>query len=146
VLEPEGDGRYRGPVDDGAVVIAEAADEGFVAEVGGARLAPADGDTVRFDDVPEGTVQVSHTGTRARTYAVGGQLLAVLLAFSLALRPPGFARSFPEESAPPGDGLRDDQLEAFPASPAVELEAQLMDRGLDLKPPELEPHEPEEQL
>jgi hypothetical protein len=42
-------------------------------------------------------VLVSHTGSTTRGLALAGQLLAVLLAVSLALRPPGFARRLASE-------------------------------------------------
>lgn len=84
-------------VDDGAWRLqVDRSDEGTLARGSGS------GELVVFDDVPAGTVTVTHEGTAARGLAVTGQLLAVLLAVSLALRPPTFARRHPGEPEPVG--------------------------------------------
>jgi GT2 family glycosyltransferase len=87
-------GRYRGSTaTPGTVVLAEPADDGWVATANQQRL-PRRGDgPLRFEEVPAGAVvDVHHAGGVPRTLAVTGQLLALLLAISLALRPPRFAR------------------------------------------------------
>jgi GT2 family glycosyltransferase len=87
-------GRYRGSASaPGSVVLAEPADPGWTAAAGGQRLPRRDGPTPQFGEVAPGAlVELLHTGGVTRTFAVTGQLLALLLAISLALRPPGFAR------------------------------------------------------
>ncbi|MFP4634966.1 MAG: hypothetical protein ACLFRD_03820, partial [Nitriliruptoraceae bacterium] len=95
-LEPLEPGRFRGEVsDDDEVIVAEMAEQGWRVTAGGATVRPeSTSDLVHFDEVPGGTIDVEHAGTAARNLAVTGQLLAVLLAVSLALRPPGFARAY----------------------------------------------------
>jgi GT2 family glycosyltransferase len=95
-------GRYRGSTaTPGTLVVAEPADAGWAASASGQRLPRLDGPTPRFGEVPAGSaVELFHTGDVARTFAVTGQLLALLLAISLALRPPRFAR----RGGPPAGG------------------------------------------
>jgi hypothetical protein len=90
-LEP---GRYRGSASfPGTLLVAERADDGWTATADGRRLPRTDGATPRFEEVAENaTVELLHTGGVARSFAVTGQLLVLLLAISLALRPPRFAR------------------------------------------------------
>ena len=94
-LEPGGPGEFRGPVGGSStVLVAEVADEGWRARAGGQLERAHPGmDLVRIDGLPAGSVVVDHDATAARGLAVTGQLLAVLLAISLALRPPSFARA-----------------------------------------------------
>jgi GT2 family glycosyltransferase len=94
-LEREDDAAYVGELrEPSSILVAEVADPGWQARVGSTILRPGGNDLVRFDEVPDGTVTVTHTGATARGLAVTGQLLAVMLAISLALRPPSFARSY----------------------------------------------------
>jgi GT2 family glycosyltransferase len=94
-LERNDENAYVGELrEPSSVLLAEVTDPGWQARVGSTILGPTGEDLVRFDDVPDGTVTVTHTGTTARGLEVTGQLFAVLLAISLALRPPSFARSF----------------------------------------------------
>jgi hypothetical protein len=110
-LERDTDGAYTGELrEPSSILIAEVADRGWQARVGSAILRPGGDELVRIDEVPDGTVTVTHTGATARGLAVTGQLLAVLLAISLALRPPSFARSFA------GDGTPDAVLGGRPPS------------------------------
>ena len=105
-LERDEDDTYTGELrEPSSILLTEVAGPGWQARVGSTILRPSPGDPVRFDEVPDGTVSVTHTGATARGLAVTGQLLAVLLAISLALRPPSFARSFSTADAPhPVDG------------------------------------------
>jgi GT2 family glycosyltransferase len=78
---------------DGSVVIADAQDPGWVASAAGRSLPRAAGEPTVLDGVAsDTTVQVEHDGRQARRLAVTGQVLALLVVISLALRPPGFAR------------------------------------------------------
>jgi GT2 family glycosyltransferase len=97
-------GRYRGSVTTpGTLLLAERYDLGWAATLGGQRLPRLDGPTVGFGEVRPGAVlEVAHAGGVARTLAVTGQLLAVLLAISLALRPPRFARRGTDPDEPTG--------------------------------------------
>jgi GT2 family glycosyltransferase len=98
-------GHYRGSaVTPGTVAIAERDDAGWLATAGDRALSrTTEAGLPRFQDVPAGSaVEVAHDGDTARTFAVTGQLLALLLAVSLALRPPGFARRR-DELAPPDE-------------------------------------------
>ena len=98
------DGAFRAELDvSSSILLAEVADPGWTATVGASTRAPASrSGLVRFGDVPEGVVTISHTGSATRTLAVSGQLLLVLLAISLALRPPGFARDYGHAAVGPG--------------------------------------------
>ena len=98
-LDQRGPGEFRGELPDGAsVLVTEVAEEGWRARVDNeVTRADAGDDLVRFGDLPGGQVLVDHEAAAARGLAVTGQLLAVLLAFSLALRPPSFARSHARE-------------------------------------------------
>jgi GT2 family glycosyltransferase len=93
--------RYRGSSPTpGTLVIAERPDPGWEAAANSQRLPAVAAPTPQFGEVPAGaTVTLVHTGGVARGFAVTGQLLALLLAVSLALRPPGFAR----RGGPPRD-------------------------------------------
>lgn len=130
-IESHTDGGFSVTTDEGAsVVLAEVDDDRWYARVGGRELEPSGGRLVRFDELPEGQVRIAHDGSGARTYALLGQLLAVVLAFSLALRPPGFARSFADEEDTSSTPWHDEEppREATRPSRAVELEAELMAR------------------
>ena len=87
-------GIWIGPArQDGSVVIADAQDPDWAATGGGQSLSRAAGEPLVLDGVETGTtVQVRHDGRDARRLAVTGQVLALLLVISLALRPPSFAR------------------------------------------------------
>jgi GT2 family glycosyltransferase len=104
-LTRDSEATYRGVArSDGALLLAEAADPDWVAVADGRPLRAASGETVWFDEVPEGArVALTHGGQAGRTFAVSGQVLAVLLAISLALRPPSFAggRDDGTEDGPP---------------------------------------------
>jgi GT2 family glycosyltransferase len=92
-LEPLGGGHYAGEITTpGAVLLAEAADERWRLEVDGTVLAPLPGTPVRFDAVPAGTAELTFAST-TRPWTLGVQGLLLLLVISLALRPPGIARS-----------------------------------------------------
>lgn len=95
-LAKVGPGEYVGELGtDDVIQVAEPNDGAWQATVGGTTL-PAQIDAlVRFSGLPQGEVVVRHTNSTARGLAVTGQLLAVLLTISLALRPPRFARAIP---------------------------------------------------
>jgi GT2 family glycosyltransferase len=114
-LSPREEGRYRGSTSTpGTLLLAEPADPGWVATSGGQPLTRLDGPLPRFAEVRPGVpVEVEHTGDVTRSLAVTGQLLAVLLAFSLALRPPRFARRGPSPDGP------DDAVGPRPRTPEV---------------------------
>jgi hypothetical protein len=59
-------------------------------------------------------IDVLHGGGVARTIAVTGQLLALLLAISLALRPPSFARRATDDAVdePPAPAHRQPEVVA----------------------------------
>ncbi len=89
-----GDGRAEGWIpEEGDVLVAEVDDGGWRLTVAG-RLHVTDGEgqLARFRGIEPGRAVLSHQGSTTRGLAVAGQLLAVLLAVSLALRPPDFAR------------------------------------------------------
>jgi GT2 family glycosyltransferase len=116
-LTAEEAGHYRGrPSAAGTVLVADPADPGWTASQGGQQLPQLDGETVRFGEVrPGSSVEILHSGGVARSIAVTGQLLAVLLAISLALRPPRFARRGAEPTEPgdrPGDRPRTPEVVA----------------------------------
>ena len=97
-----GDARYRGVLEsEGSVIVAEIADDGWQAVVDGREVVPARQPFVHFRELPAGRIEISHAGTTPRSLAVTGQLLALLFAISLALRPPGFARRGPAVVAQP---------------------------------------------
>jgi GT2 family glycosyltransferase len=108
-------GRYAGTIEEigGPVLVAEPDDGQWEAFVDGRRLdllEPHAAGTVRFSPVEAGgEVEVRHTGGAARNLEVTGQVLAVLLVISLALRPPRFARrpSRADESVPERPSLAD---------------------------------------
>ncbi|MFO7960044.1 MAG: glycosyltransferase [Nitriliruptoraceae bacterium] len=103
-LEPLGGGRYVGEVTTpGAVLLAEATDDRWRLEVDGSVFAPSGGTAVRFDEVPEGTAEITFTDT-TRTWAVAAQVLLLLLVISLALRPPGIARRQQARATVEGEG------------------------------------------
>ncbi len=78
---------------DGSVVVADAQDPGWVASAGDRTLSRTSGTPTVLEGVEaDTTVEVSHEGREARRLAVTGQVLALLLVISLALRPPSFAR------------------------------------------------------
>jgi hypothetical protein len=114
-LTPREEGRYRGSASSpGTLLVAEPADAGWIASSGGQPLSRLDGPLPRFPDVRPGVpVEVEHTGDVARSLAVTGQLLALLLAISLALRPPRFARRGPTPDEP------DDAVGPRPRTPEV---------------------------
>jgi GT2 family glycosyltransferase len=93
-LDDEEEGGLSGEVPDGSTVVVTEVDDGQWELEAGRETLSVDPEHafVRFVDVPGGPVTVTHTGGAARSLAVTGQVLAVLLAISLALRPPGFAR------------------------------------------------------
>jgi len=91
-LEPLGAGRYAGEISaPGAVLLAETADDRWRLEVDGTVVTPLPGTPVRFDAVPPGAAELAFVSP-GRTWAVGAQVLLLLLVISLALRPPGIAR------------------------------------------------------
>jgi hypothetical protein len=93
-LTPIERGRYRGSTTSpGTLVLAEPADGAWTATANQQQLPALEGTTPRFAEVPAGAaIEVLHTGDVPRSLAVTGQLLVLLLAISLALRPPRFAR------------------------------------------------------
>jgi GT2 family glycosyltransferase len=94
-LEVTADGRVEGRApSDGVLLVTELQDGEWSATGDGARLTAFDAPIVAFE-VPEAGVSldVAHVGQGARALALSGQLLALLLVISLALRPPGFART-----------------------------------------------------
>jgi GT2 family glycosyltransferase len=94
-LPPSDEAMYAGRISEpGVLRIAEPRDAGWRATVEGRTLRPVDDDVVVFEDVPAGSITVRHAGDRAREVAVIIQVILVFLAISLALRPPGFARSY----------------------------------------------------
>lgn len=101
VLERVEPGLYRAdiPSSSAVILVAEANDGAWQAEAGGEVIRTQLHDLVRIAAVDEGPVVVRHVNSTARGLAVTGQVLAVLLTISLALRPPRFARSFGSEEA-----------------------------------------------
>ncbi|MFA9430081.1 glycosyltransferase family 2 protein [Egicoccus sp. AB-alg2] len=104
-LQPDGPAVYRGEVaEDAVVAVAEEADADWAGTVGRTRLRAAAGgsDLLVFEPTETGgRVEVAHLGDTARGVAVAGQLIALLLVVSLALRPPRFARRRDAEPEPP---------------------------------------------
>lgn len=101
-LQRDEEGIHGGQPRVGGTLIVADADEGeWTARLDGNAIAAVDGPgpPVRFEPTDEGGhLEVSHAADPGRRVAVTGQLLAVLLAISLALRPPSFARrARPEE-------------------------------------------------
>lgn len=95
-LQPRGSGAYVGSVSEGEQVkIAEFNDGQWVATTRAGEVRSRSEPLVEFLTLEPGEVQVRHTGGAARGLTVVGQLFAVLLTISLALRPPQFARSYP---------------------------------------------------
>lgn len=97
-LRYDDDRIYRGrPEVGGQLVVADTDDEHWVATADGTPLSRVGSNPARFG-VPDegGSVQVFHDGGPTRRFEVTGQVLAVLLAISLALRPPSFARRQPQ--------------------------------------------------
>jgi GT2 family glycosyltransferase len=93
-LRRDDDRVYRArPRVGGTIVVADADAEHWVAEADGRRLERLDDLPIRFEAIEDASaVEVWHDGGPARRVAVTGQILMVLLAISLALRPPSFAR------------------------------------------------------
>ncbi|MFA9445113.1 glycosyltransferase family 2 protein [Egicoccus sp. AB-alg6-2] len=104
-LEQVEPGAFRGPAAGNDVIaIAEVGDPGWYAVQGGRTLSRTRGDSglvVFGSSENDGRVEVLHLGDRARGAAVAGQLLALLVVISLALRPPRFARRNDVETEPP---------------------------------------------
>lgn len=95
----EDDEVYRGrPRVDGVLVVADTDDPEWEARADGTPLERLDGPPVMFatGDGAE-VLEVEHAGGAARRLAITGQVLVVALVFSLALRPPEFARRREEE-------------------------------------------------
>jgi GT2 family glycosyltransferase len=106
------DGRIVGDVDGGEVVLVnQPAGDQLEARVAGRVLQTVDAPVTAFE-VPEdgGRVVIEPAGQATRTLALTGQLLVVLLVFSLMLRPPGFARA--AEPATPREESDDDDRPA----------------------------------
>jgi GT2 family glycosyltransferase len=105
LLRPLEQGAYRGTVTaPGTLMLAEVSDGGWEVAVGDIRLTPQRGDLVRVADVPPGpSVTISHAGDIPRSLAITGQLIALLLVVSLALRPPRFARRVGRPASDPAD-------------------------------------------
>jgi GT2 family glycosyltransferase len=74
----------------GSVVLAEPFDAGWELRVDGLPVSGrVDDGAIRFDDVPSGArLVLTHTGATARSLALAGQVLVLLLVVSLGLRPP----------------------------------------------------------
>ena len=103
-LQPVGPARYEGTAPEGGVVLlAEAADGDWQVIADGRRIQSQEqAGLVRFDlPDPAERVVVRHSGQGARTAAVLLQLLFLLTAVSLMLRPPRFATG---EARGPGEG------------------------------------------
>ncbi len=92
-LDTTGNGRAQGSIDDRAVLLAEAEDDGWELRADGRRVDPQPGSPVVFREVPAGEVELRHTGEGARQLALAVQAVLLLLVFSLVLRPPGIARA-----------------------------------------------------
>ncbi|MCC5947669.1 MAG: glycosyltransferase family 2 protein [Nitriliruptoraceae bacterium] len=99
-LRADGPGRFVGTLPVTATIVLPDVDDGsWIAELSprdtsgvSSRVTPEESTPMRFVDLPAGEVVLVHEGAAARGLAVTGQLLGVLLAISLALRPPSFAR------------------------------------------------------
>ena len=102
-LEQDADGGYSGEILSAgvSVLVAEPTDPGWRASTARGTVPPLGLPFLRFDVVGAGELEVTHVGDTTRTLAVTGQLLVLLLAVSLALRPPRFARTPPPASPPP---------------------------------------------
>jgi GT2 family glycosyltransferase len=97
-LRPVGPGHYVGRSDAGGTLhLAEPASPGWRVTADGRplRVEQADGLVVVPDVPADARVEITHARTAARSLAVAGQLLALLLVVSLVLRPPRFARRPP---------------------------------------------------
>lgn len=95
-LQARGAGEYVGAVNaDEQVKIAEFNDGQWAATTGTGQTRSRSEPLVEFPTLEPGEVRIRHTGGAARGLAVAGQLFAVLLTVSLALRPPRFARAYP---------------------------------------------------
>ncbi len=104
-LEALGNGRASGVLgQDGAVLLAEVADDEWELSSDGERVESASGSPVTFPEVPAGQLELQHTGEAARQLGLTVQLVLVLLILSLALRPPGMTRRPPRPATPTRDG------------------------------------------
>lgn len=95
-LDPVEPGVFAGVTDvAGPVLLAEQDDGQWRATVSGRPLTQVTAPTglVAFEPVEANTrIEIAHQGGAARSFAVNGQVLVLLLVISLALRPPRFAR------------------------------------------------------
>lgn len=93
-LVATGDDTYRGEVPGaGTILLAEPAHPGWTAEVDGTELrSSVDNRLLRFRVDADGDATVRYGATAARQASVAIQIVLVLLAFSIVLRPPGTAR------------------------------------------------------
>ena len=78
----------------GVLLVTELASSEWEATADGRPLAAVEGPIVAFEVPDAGArLEVGHAGQAQRALALTGQLLALFLVISLALRPPGFARA-----------------------------------------------------
>lgn len=95
-LQPQDVGTFVGAVgEDEQVKIAEFNDGLWVASTAAGDTRSRSEPLVAFTTLEPGEVRIRHLGGTTRGLTVAGQLFALLLTISLALRPPEFARSYP---------------------------------------------------
>ncbi len=104
-LERDEERVYRARLTDDAVAFVADADDGeWSARADGRRLQRQQELPLLFETAEApARLTIEHEGGPARRLAVAGQILVALLTFSLALRPPSFARRREE----PADGVED---------------------------------------
>lgn len=96
VLQRQNSGAFVGAVGAGEQVkIAEFNDGLWVASTAAGDTRSRTEPLVAFTSLEPGQVRIRHLGETTRGLTVAGQLFALLLTISLALRPPQFARSYP---------------------------------------------------
>lgn len=95
-LQPQSAGEYVGAVGEGQRVnIAEFNDGQWEASTRAGDVVSRTEPLVEFTNLEPGAVRILQRGGAARGLTVAGQLFALLLTVSLALRPPQFARAYP---------------------------------------------------
>lgn len=95
-LQQQDSGNFVGAIGEGEKVrIAEFNDGLWSASHATGELRSRSEPLVAFTNLEPGQVRIRHTGGTTRGLTVAGQLFALLLTISLALRPPQFVRAYP---------------------------------------------------